>query len=199
MGWLQIAKAADDDPLTAYQAIGAGITSQFMLVGDFSIWMNFNLVDFPASNGNGWNEALLNVNNAAGRFEVLRARGTASNFVEGYSTQSLGAVADSTTEGLLGITRQGQTLSAWIDDGSGPVLVGSDTSPALAGPMRVFVEAAQQEYDPYTRPSTALDVRFNDISITADTITPEPSTLALLGAGAVGVLAYGWRRRRCAR
>ncbi|MGA2068388.1 MAG: PEP-CTERM sorting domain-containing protein [Thermoguttaceae bacterium] len=28
--------------------------------------------------------------------------------------------------------------------------------------------------------------------------TPEPSTLALLGAGAVGLLAYGWRRRRAA-
>jgi hypothetical protein len=127
-GWLKIAKPADNDSSTAYQAIVAGITSQFTLVGDFSVWMNFNLVDFPASNQNGWNEALLKVTTTATGFEVLRGRGSNSNFVEGYSTQSLGAIPDSTTEELLGITRQGQTLSAWIDRGSGPVLVGSDSS-----------------------------------------------------------------------
>ena len=30
-------------------------------------------------------------------------------------------------------------------------------------------------------------------------VTPEPSTLALLAAGALGLLGYGWRRRRAAR
>ncbi len=38
--------------------------------------------------------------------------------------------------------------------------------------------------------SVVLDVNTNAVS------TPEPSTLTLLGIGSLGLLGYGWRRRR---
>ena len=43
--------------------------------------------------------------------------------------------------------------------------------------------------------------RFQDLAyapggFTAQSITPEPSTLAIAGLGALGMIGYGWRRRR---
>ena len=52
---------------------------------------------------------------------------------------------------------------------------------------------------------TALDIPTGDTinygtgsnsSITLSTVQPEPSTLAMLGVGAMGLIAYGWRRRQ---
>jgi hypothetical protein len=37
------------------------------------------------------------------------------------------------------------------------------------------------------------------IAVKSDVEAPEPGTLALLGAGAAGLLAYGWRRRNALR
>jgi hypothetical protein len=44
--------------------------------------------------------------------------------------------------------------------------------------------------------SATLAVQGNDLVVN---VAPEPSTLALLAAGALGLLGYGWRRRRAAR
>ncbi len=47
---------------------------------------------------------------------------------------------------------------------------------------------------PYWRP--AWVTYFDDLSFNGDPATvPEPSSVALLGIGAVGLLAYAWRKR----
>ena len=52
-------------------------------------------------------------------------QGTAQ-YSEGFSTEptahTIGVNADPTVNGRFGVTRQGQTLSAWIDRGAGPRL-----------------------------------------------------------------------------
>ena len=86
-------------------------------------------------------------------------------------------------------------MSALIDSGSGPVLLGSLASPELLGPMKVQILAVQMPYLGI-RPTTALDVRFDNFTADAETIVPEPPTLAVLGVGALWLLAYRWRLRK---
>jgi hypothetical protein len=43
---------------------------------------------------------------------------------------------------------------------------------------------------------TIADARYEHFQVMEVTVTPEPSTLALLGVSAVGLVAYAWRRRR---
>ena len=45
-GGLQLSKGADSDPLTANVQCTAGIQSRFQLIGDFSVTVAFDLVNF---------------------------------------------------------------------------------------------------------------------------------------------------------
>jgi len=58
LGGLQISKSADSDTLTGL--CYAGIASRFQLIGNFSVSVAFNLVDFQVTNG-GLNEAPLRI------------------------------------------------------------------------------------------------------------------------------------------
>ena len=195
-GRLRISKAADDDSSTAATNLSGGITSSFYLDGNLSVFVDFQLLDFPLADGEGWNEAAIRLtgHNSGVAFYSLRFASNTSQRAEGFSSLPpyvLGFVEDNTTAGRLGITREGSTMKAWIDRGSGPVLLGSLTSPDLLGPMDVAIYAAQAvNYDvsPAARPHTALDVRFDNVDITADSIIPEPATLSLLVLGGLAML-----------
>lgn len=163
-GGISISKPADTDPTTTY--LNMSVKSKFSLVGDLSAWVNFDLHTFPGGTAS-WNEAGLSV----GNFLVLRFTQGTDQYVEGYSgTTGLpyGGVIDSTMTGRLGITRQGQTMGAWLDRGSGPVLIGSLTDSRLAGPVEMSLFVSQVPAG--NRPHTALDVSFDNLSITADSI-----------------------------
>jgi hypothetical protein len=200
-GGLQVSKAADSDPLCRRPS--GGITSRFQFIGDFSASVSFNLVTLPLSNNEGWNEPIMNVgfSTPGTIFEVLRFAGT-SQWAEVWETlptsqKSLGAVYDDTVQGSFSLTRRGATLSAWIDRGSGPVLVASDTSSLFLGPAYIELLARQQSNANNSRPSNAIDVRYDNLSVTAEAIIPEPSTFVLLGMGVILSMAYGWRHQKC--
>ena len=210
-GGLQLSKAADSDPLL-YSCVG-GIASRFQLIGDFSVAVDFNLVDFPEPNTSGWNEAILRVGFSGTPFfadldffEILRyteSNNAQKQWVLGWSSQpppysAFGLAPDPTLQGSFSITRSGGTLSAWIDRGEGPVLVGSETSTMFTGLANIQLVALQQPGLTFPRPSTSLDVRFDNLVVEADSITviPEPSSLivwSLIGLTFGGV---GWWQRR---
>ncbi len=192
---LRISKIADTDPLTANMHRRAWIRSRFYLAGDFSAFVDFDLIEFPGVIDNGgWNGALLRLGTTPNApieyaFMTLRFTGDGTaQYSEGFSTQptahSIGVNADSTVNGRFGVTRQGQTLSAWIDRGAGPVLLGSATSTQFEAPMSVQLMAVQMASGSSPRPSTPLNVRFDNLVVEADSIVPEPSTLVFLFLGA---------------
>lgn len=195
-GRLSILKPADDDQSTGNQAIAAGISSLFILDGDFIVSVDFDLLEFPAA-GLGYNQAVLGIAAQATGEHFLSLRYVINDmqYVEGFSTATgpVGQISDSTMSGRLEIRRDGQSMSAWIDRGSGAELLRSISDPAFLGPVTVILEAAQvaRRVTGY-RSFSALDVRYDNFVVTADVIIPEPATLCLL---AVGSLALMQRRR----
>jgi hypothetical protein len=182
-GALEISKSADNDSSTV---CSAGVMSKFCLDGNFSIFTDFNLHVFPLSNNDGYNEILLIAyfTNSNKFFETLKVSRDGQYF-EGYSNwnnSAFGVMDNYNTNGKLGITRLGQTVSAWIDGGNGLILLGSLTSPDFLGPIKLQIAASQQVAT--YRPSTALDVAFDNFTATADSIIiPEPMTVLLFGLG----------------
>jgi hypothetical protein len=195
-GRLQISKAADSDGSTS--SIYAGIRSRFTFDGDFSVFVGFDLITFPFSDGQGWNEAVIRVGRMNSpdpfgddAFMTLRFTEWNHQLAEGFTNippYTVGTIYDETMTGRLGITRSGSTLSAYLDRGSGPVSLGSVSSSLLVGSMNLQILASQAAEQTLGRPHTALDVRFDNVEITADSIVPEPTTLSLLLLGGLAML-----------
>jgi hypothetical protein len=196
-GRFQVSKSAD----TASEiGVEAAIWSRFTLDGDFTASVDFNLLTFPLVDTQGWNIAVISLFSSDERFFCsMRISDSGSQQAEGFKTigspdgQILTNIADTSTAGTLGVTRIGQTLSAWIDRGSGRVPLGSYSASDTLGPMKVRIYAAQvTHYASLIRPHTALDVAFDNFTATAETIVPEPITLLSLILG--GLTLIGKRR-----
>ncbi|HOW17593.1 MAG TPA: thrombospondin type 3 repeat-containing protein, partial [Phycisphaerae bacterium] len=180
LGAIRISKTADSDSVTALEFLSAGIRSRFALDGDFSAFVTFELLNFPIPywENRGWNEIQMRVRISSSGAEFLSLKYTGENMpqaAEGFMSRPpyvLVQIGDYTTRGRLGITRSGSTMTAWLDRGDGPVSLGSFAAPEFLGPASVTVCAVQAVAWPAGRPHTALDARFDDVAISADTITP---------------------------
>ena len=193
-GGVRFTKSSDSH--LSWESLKVGLESNFLLDGDFSVFVDFELNTFSLTESEGWNQALFMVIvPGVAWFEILRFSNDKTQYLECYSSGSegpIGLTADTTMEGEFKISREGDTISGWIDRGSGPVPIASKTSTDFVGPMTVTIWANQQADGEFKeRPSTTLDVRYDNFSATAETIIPEPATLLLLGLGVIFL-----RRRR---
>lgn len=186
---LRISKSADDG--TSISAVS--LQFRFTLNGNFSVWINYDLIDFPLAN-NGWNHVGLvariidedegyNGTYFGSALHTDDSVQTSFGYANIPPAEYFGGSIDTTISGKLGISRQDNTMSAWIDRGYGPVLVGALTYPELGGPAKVLFSVNQQENILHERPSTSLDLRFDNFYASAETIIPEPSTFLLLILG----------------
>ena len=207
-GKLQISKLFDDGTINGYRSIQGGLESKFTLAGDFTVDVDFQLNTFPNANS-GWNGSVLMVQRVGSGqlFEVLRWAKPSEQLVEVYGDP--GGQVGNKPEGMLGgtyrITRSGKTIAGFIaSSGSTEFteigrVVESFDQPALIRLVGMQVSLA---FDTQPRSTTAMDIRFDNLTVTADQITglsqvPEPATvLQLLGFAACAmVLGRRFRRR----
>lgn len=201
-GYLRISKPADPGQLNA--SLNRGVVSNFQLLGDYTVTVDFDLATFPHP-GDGYNEGLLGVQAvsqsswfAVLKFSIDSGSSSYREYFEGYSvppSTPFGATEDNSRTGTFKIQRVGTQVSAFVDHGDGMELLGSVTGSAFSGPVRVYMLGSQVVRGATgERPFCELDVRFDNFQATADQVVPEPATatLLVLGSGAFAL----FRRRR---
>jgi len=129
-----------------------------------------------------------------------------------YSGQgTAGTILETLDVPVVGITQPGATWDDWSV--SVPIQAGlqytfelTPNPQTLPDPYGVCV-GSNNPYPvsrgvfggEYTGGSSYIDTGFDAVFQTKVAQTPEPSTAALLGVAAIGLLGYIWRRRRAAR
>ncbi len=206
-GQLWISKPADNEPCWCPVA---GVRSKYRLVGNFSTSIDFELINFPSGDfysnniAKGYNWAFLKIAtsqsvNIWDDTSFASVRGSTDvkgelGGIEGYActnslTYNIGLTRDEVMSGRLGITRQGQMMSVYLDRGNGLESLGTFSSTNFDAPVYIQLAAAQVPYSA-DRPHTSLDVRYDNFIVTADSIIgiPEPTSLFLLVLGCLRLL-----------
>jgi len=199
-GELKVAKDTDNGtihPLYLY----AGIASDFMLEGDFTVTTDFRLPIYPFPGGiklnDSWLDTVEDPASGSGMLGILRFRTGSdhpnNDFVEAWNGGPLNATTSSIIDGEYRLTRTGSTMTAEISNGGGFDTVW--TGAGYTGPAFVRLYGTQgKNPGSGTRSTTELDIRFDNLHIEADAIVPEPSTFAMAALGILGLFLVGKRR-----
>jgi hypothetical protein len=200
---ISISKAPDDGTIVPTDFIGAGIRSNFALIGNFSVTVDFSLTDFPLPNqSQGLNESLLTVLTLDNQSNVSVLRYThpqAGNMIEGWATPAhygVGTSSCSLMSGRYQLQRSGDTIAVSFANSGSSLFTRLGEFNGLSKPLLIQLYANQGiNLVGSARSATSLDVSFDNLLVVADQIQsiPEPSTLALLGIGAV-ISLFVWRR-----
>ncbi len=193
------------DPGGLNEILRGGVSSNFQLVGAFTVSVDFDIPVFPHP-GYGYNEALLwlQPDNPADEFAVLKfsIRTGSTSYRETYEGWSVppgagfGHVTTPSRSGTFKLQRVGMETSAFLDYGTGMKDLGSVTDSAFSGPMTVRLIGTQMvRGSTGQRSFSALDIRFDNFQATADVIIPEPATLLLFATGLAAALGFVRRRK----
>ncbi len=175
--------------ITLPQSLGGSLymgmlVSEFTLVGDFAMQVDFDLLTWPSNNA----AQVGLVIDQANEFSIFRrSRGLGEGgggeiyftMFKGQMTQVLA----SGTSGKLSMTRTDNTMQGSYWDGAAWQLVGSYTDSSLG-----FATGVHLDLDRDTSFSGPIVIAaFDNIHLTYDILVPLPATAWLLGSGLVGL------------
>lgn len=197
----RVSKTADPGTLGANEFVSGGINSQFALLGNFSVTVDFTHNAFPPAgpNPSGLNESMLSVNGDVSNESLLVLRyntGSASR-LEAFGTSPIGDRDSSLSDGRYRIERSGNTLTASFASAGSETFTTLGSIGVTSSQFTVGLRATQGMNEG-VRSTTALDISFDNLTIQADAIVPipEPSTQVLVVASLAALIGLRGRKAR---
>jgi hypothetical protein len=177
----------------------ANIATTFSLVGDFIVTVDANLIDLGA-NGEAGLE-VFDQNAHTGFADVFFIGGGGINGNDFFSGGAGGiSTVNAANPVTFAIVRSGNVISDEVDTGSGFSIVNSST--VNVGPVCAAIFDLQEFGNTAPQQTTFDNLNisagsFANCGSTTFTAAPEPASIALFGAGLIGLGAF--RRRRVLR
>ena len=171
---LRISKPSDDESLDTNPSAG-GVHSNFLLEGDFTITVDFNLINFPQTgHSSKYNLAAISVYGEDVQFQFYRIHASPNNkvtawFYSSSENERVGHFDSQAYNGEFQIIRSGSIVTARLSGqtiGSYPSFT---TEPVQLDLLAIQSHGPNSEY----RASTEMDVSFDNLYVEADSITPQ--------------------------
>ncbi|MHB9049055.1 MAG: dockerin type I domain-containing protein [Pirellulales bacterium] len=167
-GTLRVFKPADDGTIEPNGFISAGVQSDFLVNGDFTATVDFDLRDLPTVGKDQINELSLGMYADTGEFfAVFRFRTDTADHIEVYvPTGPNGVQRWPIMDGSFRISRSGDTTTGFFAPHGDPSFSPIVSLDGFSDPMRVKLLATQGPNKTlFPRPRTALDVGFDNLTI----------------------------------
>ncbi|MCK9374901.1 MAG: hypothetical protein M0P73_02000 [Syntrophobacterales bacterium] len=178
-------------------AFGGGVTSNFILVGDFDMRVDFSLLTWPANNG--IRTSIGGASPVPVYEEVSRVGAGGGQSTEQYVTNFftiIGAKYTSDLSGTLRLLRTGNLLTGfYLDSSDNWVTIAGLVNNSFLADIPIFIAA--HSAPPFWGGQAAL-VAFDNFQVQytgVENLVPIPSTYLLLGSGLIGI-GLPWLRRR---